>query len=213
MRCTTVSLRREYALSFAILVLAWGAIGGWAFSSDKGDMRHGSLIIPQSGATRLTSEQALALAMQQTGGGVVVKQEMHSKRDGRVEYEFDIINNGVKYEVEIDSTGAILEFERKKRAYPTQLHPVAAGLTAAPAPSAAAGPASAPLPSASSGLPSVQSMVKEAFEQGTVSEYKLDTDSTGRTIHKVVMTRDGKRYDAKLADDGTVLEMSVKDSQ
>lgn len=160
----------------------------------------------------LSYEQALQLAMAQTGGGTVVESDVDRKWSGRVEYEFEIVNNGVKYEIEIDgSSGAILQFKQKgMKGY--------APLPATPAPQAA--PATPPVvitpaPQAAPGLPrldapAAQALARERAGGGTVTKYETDWDD-GRLVHEITLMHEGTRYKMEIDDaTGEVVEYSLK---
>lgn len=67
-------------------------------------------------STVLTYEQALTTALGHTGGGTVVESEIDTDRHGRTIYEFEILNNGIKHEIDIDAvSGAILKAKQKMR--------------------------------------------------------------------------------------------------
>lgn len=62
----------------------------------------------------ISVDQARAIALRQTNGGVVVEADIHGYKKGRPVYEFEIINNGVKYDIEIDGvSGGILKSKVK----------------------------------------------------------------------------------------------------
>lgn len=173
------------------------------FIKKNGKMRPGAVPVPIApvgpvvpapsvpiGGAPLTREQALDMAMQQTGGGVLIESEIDHKRGGRIVYEFAIYNNGTEYEVEIDSFGNMLEFKRKDSRRSL------AGAAAAFQPRLDA--------------TSAQSLAKGQIGGGDVTEYKLDTDK-GRLVHEITLVKDGRRYEFDINDaDGMVLEMSVK---
>ena len=63
----------------------------------------------------ITFEQASAIALRFVGGGEITKWELDRNKKS-IEYEFEIISDTAKYELEIDAyTGEILEYESKKR--------------------------------------------------------------------------------------------------
>lgn len=73
------------------------------------------VLLPSSpaGNVGLTHDQALEQALKMTNGGTVLESKLHGKKKGRLVYEFEIVNNGTAYEVEIDAaTGNVLELER-----------------------------------------------------------------------------------------------------
>ena len=68
---------------------------------------------PPVGTVGLTHDQALEQALKMTNGGTVLESKLHGKKKGRLIYEFEIVNSGTKYEIEIDAaTGNVLDFER-----------------------------------------------------------------------------------------------------
>lgn len=154
----------------------------------------------------------MALALQHTNGGTVVESDIDVKRSGRIIYEFEIINAGVKYEIEIDGdTGTILDFERNGKHIYIPVQPAAApaaGVAASPAESA---------PRAQSGgtkiaAETAQSMAREKIGGGMVSEYKLET-SGGRYFHEIVIVLGNKRHRLEIDDEsGAIRELSVRDA-
>lgn len=137
----------------------------------------------------LTYEQALALAMQQTGGGVLVESEIDRKRYGGVIYEFEIVNDGVKFEVDIDGVdGGVYKFKQKGWSSLSPRRNPQTRLTAEAA----------------------QAIAKEKAGGGAVAEYELDRDD-GILVHEITIVGDSARYEFKIADDnGEILEYSVK---
>lgn len=71
---------------------------------------------PLSTTESLTLEQAQAMALQLTGGGTVIESEIDGLKKGRLVYEFEIFNNGIKYEIDIDGkTGDVLKHKAKRK--------------------------------------------------------------------------------------------------
>lgn len=170
---------------------------------------------PSAGAG-LTQEQAMALALKQTGGGTVVEIDVDVKKHGRIIYEFEIINNGAKYEVEIDaSTGTILEFERNGKHYYVPVQPVSVPESSviSPPPATDVSAAAAPVPAqAKMSAEAAQTLAMEKVGGGAVTEYKLET-SNGRFFHEVAVVKDNRRHRMEIDDDsGTIRELSVRDA-
>ena len=62
----------------------------------------------------ITGERAKQIALVKTAGGTVIEMEWELKR-GRAQYELEIINSGMKYEMKLDSaTGEIIEYKEKR---------------------------------------------------------------------------------------------------
>lgn len=158
----------------------------------------------QNNGTVITQDQALAIAMQITGGGTVVDSDVDVKKWGRVVYEYEIINNGIKHEIEIDSFGNVIDYEQKgsKRYFiPTPI----------PAPSASAAPSAgtAAVPQARLDLVAIQALAKEQVGGGTVTEYKYDAKKTP-PMHEITIVRENRRYELEMDENGNVLELSEK---
>lgn len=164
-------------------------------------------------------EQAQALALAQTGGGYISETDIDVKKNGRIIYEFEIINQGVKYEIEIDGlTGAILEFERDSKRYrhypmPVPQPGVASTPASVPTPAPAAAPGTAPLPAPGAKIDAARAMALavEKAGGGTMTGYSLET-SGGRLVHDIILVKDNKRHAMEVDDEnGTVRELSVRD--
>lgn len=70
---------------------------------------------PPPAGRPVTREQAMAIALDRSNGGTVVEIEVDRGRGGQIFYEFEIVDNGVRFEIEIDgSDGSITEFERQR---------------------------------------------------------------------------------------------------
>ena len=78
---------------------------------------HGSKPLPRGMAgreARLNSADVEAAALAISGGGTVVKSDRESRSNGRSVYEFEIINDGKKYIVEIDAdSGDLVQYVEK----------------------------------------------------------------------------------------------------
>lgn len=186
----------------------------------KGYKRRGDYIATPpaagvAGGAAITREQAMAIALGQTNGGTVVDSDVDVKKRGRIVYEFEIIKDGVKYEIEIDDTGAIVDFERKGRRRYLVAQPVVVSESGtAVAPSVAAGETGgSPVASAARiAAEAAQAMAREKVGGGVVTEYKLET-SGGRFFHEVVVVRDALRHRMEIDDaSGVVRELSVRDA-
>ena len=152
----------------------------------------------------LGHDQAMAKALERTGGGAVVESDTDHKRDGRVIYEFEIVNNGVKYDIDIDGvTGNVLKFKQKGRhRLPVATPSQTAGVPAGPAFS---GDVLQPRLDAVS----AQAIAREKASGGVVVEYKLDTDG-GRLVHEMELVNGNTRYEVEIEDaTGAVIEFSV----
>lgn len=143
-----------------------------------------------SGAAPLTREQALAIAQQMTGGGAVLESKMKTKNYGQTVYEFEIVNNGTKYEIDIDGFGNVLEFEQKG--------------------------GYAILPGSSAGTQSRLDMAaaveiaKRQTNGGAVTDYELDTDD-GRLVHEVSLADGARRYEVEIDDaTGEIVKLKQK---
>ena len=149
----------------------------------------------------ITQDQALAIALGQTGGGTVVETEVDVKNHGRIVYEFEIINNGSKFEVEVDgSSGTILKFKQKggRHYYP-------ANTPGAAAPTPVPGGGMSPRLS----MEAAQALAKEKTGGGTVTKYQLDRDD-GRLVHEMKLVNAGTRYEIEIDDaTGAFLEFSI----
>ena len=80
-------------------------------------LKFSSEAVPAAGATRITREQALAIALAQVPGAkdTHVRELQLDEDDGRWIYEVEIRYNGMEYEGEIDAaTGTILEWESER---------------------------------------------------------------------------------------------------
>lgn len=157
----------------------------------------------------LTLEQATALALEHTNGGTVIDVDIDVKRGGRTVYEFEILANDAKYEIEIDgASGRIIDFERNGRRY----RPITPEEILA-----ADGPDAPPqnAPSAATPSPRLDAATAQALAQtrvggGVVADYELETDD-GRYVHEVVIVADGKRYRLEIDDaTGGIRELSVR---
>lgn len=85
------------------------------YANKSRDSSKNDVLLPSfpTGAVGLTHDQALEQALKMTNGGTVLESKLHGKKKGRLVYEFEIVNRGTEYEIEIDAvTGNILEFER-----------------------------------------------------------------------------------------------------
>lgn len=152
----------------------------------------------QATRTVMTREQAREIAFKQTGGGTVIESDVDYKRSGRVVYEFEIINNDSKFDIDIDGTsGDVLKFKQKrKRSYHTAVEPT---------PSVRRGG----FPPARLTAESAQALAREKVGGGSVSEYKLDYDD-GRLTHEVAVIRDGVEYEVEIDDaSGVIVELSI----
>lgn len=190
----------------------------------KGDKKYKRYLPPQSGVVTdgnpITMEQALAIALEQTGGGTVIDSDVDVKRNGRVRYEFEIVSDGAKYEIEIDgATGAIIEFERNGRHYYVPDRFVTSApdfapkaLVVVPDPEAGGAPSGdASTAGAKIGAEAAQALAKGTVGGGMVTEYKLET-SGGRFVHEIVVVFNNQRYRLEIDDDsGAVRELSVRD--
>lgn len=78
---------------------------------------HGTKPLPRGMAglgARLNSDDVEATALAVSGGGTVVKSDRESRSNGRSVYEFEIINDGKKYIVEIDAnSGDLVQYVEK----------------------------------------------------------------------------------------------------
>lgn len=162
-----------------------------------------------SGGDPISSDEAMRIALANTGGGTVVEMETEHRRNGAVVYEFEILNNGVKFDVDIDGrSGSVLEFKQKgvKGWIPG---PIAAAAAAAkdPATPAPEGGASGQLRFDPN---SAQNMAREQIGGGQVVKYETDWDD-GRLLHEVTVVKDGARYKLEIDDaTGQVVEYSRK---
>ncbi len=163
-------------------------------------------IVPDStpaGDGAVSLEQAAAIALQHSGGGTIVESEVKGKKRGRLVYEFEIINDGVEFEIEIDAAGNLIEYDAKrKRKY------------AAPLPAA---PVASPSPTASGNTARGEIDYQAAREQalkiaggGSVRNYHLETDGD-RDIHSFTIDNEGQRHKVDIRDDGVLVGISVKD--
>lgn len=72
---------------------------------------HGWAGVPD---TAITAERAREIALERTGGGMVVKIERDYEKGGLIVYEVDVIDADRKYELEVDArTGDIIEYKEK----------------------------------------------------------------------------------------------------
>ncbi len=137
----------------------------------------------------ITFDRATEIALERSGGGVVVESEVDRKRNGRMVYEFEIYNNGTRYEMDVDSaTGDIIEFEqsssRRGRAYDQSTR-----LSTAEAERIA---------------------MDRVGGNAMVVKYKLDRDD-GRIIHEIDLRGNGRRYEVEIEDvSGGIIEYSEK---
>ena len=152
-------------------------------------------VIPPSiatGTAPLTRDQALALAQQMTNGGTVVESKTEIKKYGQTIHEFELINNGVKYEIDIDAdTGNILEFTQK------------------------GGYASFPPSPIGGAVPRLDmaaavEIAKRRTNGGAVTDYELDTDNN-RLIHEVEIENGNRRYEVEIDDaTGEIVKLKQK---
>lgn len=154
--------------------------------------------------TVITQDQALAIAMQITGGGTVVDRDVDVKKWGRVVYEYEIVNDGIKHEIEIDSFGNVIDYEQKRsRRYfiPTPVPD--------PAASSAPSAGTAAAPRTKLDLVAIQALAKEQVGGGTVTEYKYDAKKTPPS-HEITIVRENRRYELEMDEDGNVQKLSEK---
>lgn len=154
---------------------------------------------PESGAeSHLSLEEAAAIALKHAKGGVVVESEMDTSWRHGLVYEFEIINDGGKFELEIAaSDGSLVEFKQKRGRYPS------------PAPSPKAESA-APSSGGGMGALAAQNLALEDVGGGNITEYKLES-SKGRLIHEITIRKGNSRYELEIDDaDGKVAKRSVK---
>ena len=146
-----------------------------------------------SGATPLTREQALALAQQMTNGGTLVESKTKNKRYGQTVHEFELINNGTKYEIDIDAaTGNILEFTQKGGYAHLAPSPVGGGT----------------LPRLD--MAAAVEIAKRQTNGGAVTDYELDTDDN-RLIHEVEIDNGNRRFEVEIDDaTGEIVKLKQK---
>ena len=171
----------------------------------RGGPRGGISVVTGPGATPASSgigaEQALAIALERTGGGVVVESEIDRKWGGNVVYEYEIVNDGVKYDIEVDGDrGEIRKFKQKGKRFHVMT----------PAPGVSQGtPAASAGTRPRLGMDEAQKLALERTGGGVVREYKLDRDD-GRLVHEMEIDNNGMRYDVEIDDaSGQVIEFSV----
>lgn len=154
----------------------------------------------------ISFEQALAAALERTGGGTVVESETDVKRDGRIIYEFEIVNNGVKFELDIDgSSGEIVKFKQKGR----PLYPIPTPAPGAEAPVVQSSVQTVGLPQPRLDAAAAQAIAREKIGGGTVTEYKLDLDD-GQLVHEMKLVNGNTRYEVEIEDaSGAILEFSA----
>ncbi len=160
-----------------------------------------TLPAPVQTGTSLALEQAQAAALRLTNGGTVVESEVRGK-GGRVVYEFEIVQNGVKYEIDIDAAnGGVLEFQESGRR-------ISGGFGQQSLPGATSGFAVGS--GARLDRAAAEALATGAVGGGQVTGYEFDTDD-GRMVHEIKIWRDGRRYEVEIDDaTGAVREMSVK---
>lgn len=151
----------------------------------------------------VTQAQAQVIALERTNGGTVVQSEIERKRNGRVIYEFKIVNNGVKSEIEIDAENGVVRKAKQKYQNKAPL-PVSQG----------AGGADAALvsmhPEARLNAEAAMALALERTGGGYVSEYELDRDD-GRLIHEMTIMNENTRYEVEIDDaSGAIIEFSAK---
>lgn len=161
------------------------------------------------GSDGISLEQAMAVALEKTGGGTVVKSEVDRKKHGRIEYEFKIINNGVKYEVEVDSSGVIRDFERKTGSYYYQIPQQNEGVSSSVGQD---GSGKSVSPEKAIGFASLQALALDAVGGGTIVRYQLENES-GENRHRFIVNKDDKQHALDMKDDGVVTGLSVTDSE
>ncbi|MCC8179468.1 MAG: PepSY domain-containing protein [Planctomycetes bacterium] len=149
------------------------SVTGTAPASPTGEVAGG----PSSMASALTGEQAMQLALQEVGGGTVMEWDSDFKRSGIVVYEFEILNNGHRSEIEIDSNGRILKLEQKNRRS-----------------------ISARMPNNRLTAANAIELAKQSAD-GFVIEYELDHDD-GAWVHEITLTKDGRRF-KRVVDDAS----------
>ncbi len=153
--------------------------------------------------TPLTLEQAEAAALRLTDGGSVTESDTEGRKSGRVVYEFEIVNRGVKYDLKIAATdGEVLEFKENGRRRPvpgeaaTERRTVASG-------SRNATPARLNQAEA-------KALALEEVGGGEVIGYEIDHDD-GRLVHEIKIQDGTRRYEVDIDDaTGKVREMSTK---
>lgn len=163
---------------------------------------------PNTGTGRdLTMEEAMAVALQHTGGGTVVESEVDTKRRIGVIYEFEIINNGTKYDVEIVAVdGSLLEFKQKRGRYYSPIPAPRTETVPATPPSAIA----TPYRNSKIDATGAQHLAVGKVGGGHVTEYKLDMER-GRLVHEITVVTGSRRYELEIDDEsGMVRERSIK---
>ncbi len=116
-----------------------------------------------------------------------MESDTDRKRNGRIVYEFEIVNNTTWYQLDIDSTtGQFIDYrERSGRS-----HAYAA--------------------QARLGATEAQKIALDRSGGGVIHEYKLERDD-GRLIHEIDIRKDGRRYEMEIDDaTGEIVEYSVK---
>lgn len=154
----------------------------------------------------MTLEQAQAIALERTGGGVVVESEVDVKRSGRVVYEFEIVNDGTKFDIDIDGvTGSIVKFKQKGG---RRLPVAQSERGAAQAPAVVAGQTGVSS-QGRIGMEAAQAIAMERTGGGSVTKYKLDRDD-GRLIHEITIVNGGVKYEVEIDDaTGTIMDFDV----
>lgn len=62
----------------------------------------------------ITMERANEIALEQAGGGTVVKSELHHRKDGRIRYDVLVVDGDSRIEVKMDAVdGQVLAFKRE----------------------------------------------------------------------------------------------------
>lgn len=147
------------------------------------------------GSAPVSREQALAIAQQMTGGGAVVESKMKTKRYGQTVYEFEIVNNGAKYEIEIDGFGNVLEFEQEGGGH-VSLPPAGAGVATGSRPRL--------------DMAGAVEIAKRHTNGGSVTDYELDSDDN-RLVHEISLVNGGSRYEVEIDDaTGEIVKLKQK---
>lgn len=139
-------------------------------------------------AREITREEAQAIALKQTGGGTIIESDVDHKHHGRIFYEFEIVNDGVRYELEIDAAdGSVAEFKQKQ---------TMAGAAARYQPKLT--------------MEAAQQLAREKAGGGQIVKYELDHDR-GLLVHEIVVFRNNVLHRVEINDaDGQVLKYKVK---
>lgn len=172
----------------------------------------GQPVMPQpNAAIALTPEQAQAIALGMTGGGTLIESKIENKY-GTTLYEYEILNNGIKYEIKLDATGAVREFSQN-----------GGNLMAAPMPQVMPQVMPQAMPQAMSqatpramnmgtgiSMEQAQSIALSRTGGGTFYKARQDYDD-GRSVYEFEIFNNGRKYEVDVDMAGNIVKFDIDD--